>query len=129
MIRGVVTPARQARIRIVVRGTAGRATEVEAVIDTGFNDFLTLPPALVAALRLLFAAPTQATLGDGSVVVMNYYRATVVWDGVPRNVLGLAAEDGPLVGMSLLYGYDLYIQAIDGGTVTIKRSRGTIPQS
>lgn len=120
MIQGVVTPDREAVIRLVVRGSQGQEHEVEAVIDTGFNDYLTLPPDLVTALGLPFAAPTQATLADGSVAQMNYHRATVVWDGAPRSALVLACEGGALVGMSLLYGYDLYVQAVDGGIVTIK---------
>jgi hypothetical protein len=31
-----------------------------------------------------------------------------------------AADTDPLVGMGLLYGYEVRIQAIDGGVVTIE---------
>jgi hypothetical protein len=31
-----------------------------------------------------------------------------------------AAETDPLVGMGLLYGHEVRIQAVDGGTVTIE---------
>ncbi len=34
-------------IRLVVRGSESQAQAIEAVIDTGFNGFLTLSPALV----------------------------------------------------------------------------------
>jgi hypothetical protein len=44
-----------------------------------------------------------------------------VWDGHPRTILVEAADTDPLIGMSLLYGYDLHIQAIDGGNVTLQR--------
>ena len=37
-----------------------------------------------------------------------------------------SSETKPLIGMGLLYGYDLRIQAIEGGTVTIE-SLGTKP--
>jgi hypothetical protein len=30
------------------------------------------------------------------------------------------AETDPLIGISLLYGYDLHIQTVEGGNVTIK---------
>ena len=45
MITGVVTSFHQATIRLIVRGPAGQAQEIEAVIDTGFDGALSLPPA------------------------------------------------------------------------------------
>jgi clan AA aspartic protease len=120
MITGVVTPYREAVIRLRVRGPAGNEEEVEAVIDTGFNRFLTLPSSLISLLGLPFEASTQATLADGRAVPMDYYRASVLWDGQDRAILVLAAEGGPLVGMSLLYGYDLRMRVVDGGLVTIE---------
>src|SRR5947209_6602282 len=84
-----------------------REEEIEAAIDTGFNRYLTLPPAVIARLGLPFEVSTRVMLADGRVVPMDYYRVTVVWDGRDRDILVLAAESAPLVGMSLLYGYDL----------------------
>lgn len=52
MIRGEVSADREARIRFQVYGTEGREEEVEAVLDTGFTGFLTLPPAMISALGL-----------------------------------------------------------------------------
>jgi len=49
MIRGVVTSQREAVIQLSVAGLDLEEV-VEAVIDTGFNDFLSLPPALIEAL-------------------------------------------------------------------------------
>ena len=120
MIQGIVTPEREAVIRLMVRGPQGQEQELEAVLDTGFNDWLTLPPELVAALGLPFAAPARATLADGSEVEMNYHRAAVIWDGALRSGLVLACEGGSLVGMSLLYGHEMYVNIVDGGLVTIK---------
>lgn len=119
MITGSVTHDREAVIRMQVRGPAGQEVEIEAIIDTGFNRFLTLPSALVASLGLPFAALTQATLADGSVVAMEYYRATVLWNGQARDILVLMAEGEPLVGMSLLYGDELRIRVVERGLVTI----------
>jgi clan AA aspartic protease len=119
MISGVVTPYREAVIRLRVRGPAGQEEEIEAVIDTGFNRYLTLPSSLVALLALPFEAPTQAMLADGQIVAMDYYRASIAWDGRDRQILILEADGDPLVGMSLLYGYDLRVRVVDGGFVTI----------
>ena len=43
MIEGAVNAARQAVVGLPLRGPSGRALEVEAVVDTGFDRFLTLP--------------------------------------------------------------------------------------
>ncbi len=87
MIAGQVSPARDALIRIRVRGPAGREEVVEAVVDTGFNRFLTLPPALVSRLRLPFESTSRARLGDGRVVRMDCFRGEVQWHGQYRSVL------------------------------------------
>ena len=49
MIPGAVNGNLEATVRLVVRGSGGQEQEIEAVIDTGFNGFLTLSPALVEA--------------------------------------------------------------------------------
>jgi len=41
--------AREARIRINVRGPSGRRKHIEAVIDTGFTGWLTLPASVISA--------------------------------------------------------------------------------
>jgi predicted aspartyl protease len=52
MIPGAVNGNLEATIRLQVRGPGGQEQEVEAVIDTGFNGFLTLSPGLVRRLGL-----------------------------------------------------------------------------
>jgi hypothetical protein len=52
MISGVVNGNLEATIRLLIRGPGGPEQEIEAVIDTGFNGFLTLSPALVRRLGL-----------------------------------------------------------------------------
>jgi clan AA aspartic protease len=70
--------------RSSVRAASGQPHEVEMVIDTGFNGFLTLPPALIAALGLRWLCRQQAELADGSVQAFDVYVAPVDWDGQPR---------------------------------------------
>ncbi len=54
MITGVVTPDRLAVIRLTVRGPAGQEHEIEAILDTGFDGWLTLPPSLIVLLGLVW---------------------------------------------------------------------------
>lgn len=120
MIEGAVNAAYEAVISISVQGPSGLAREIEAVIDTGFNGFLTLPPALVAELSLPLEGIGRATLGDGSEVTFPFYDVTVLLDGEPRYGLADAAATTPLVGMSLLRGYELHIAVEPGGLVIVE---------
>lgn len=120
MIEGVVSAVYEAVVRLTVQGPAGTAREIEAVIDTGFNGFLTLPPGLVAELALTLEGLGRATLGDGSEVTFPFYDVAVRWDGQMRYGLADAAASTPLVGMSLLRGYDLHIAVEPGGRVVVE---------
>jgi clan AA aspartic protease len=120
MMTGLVTAGREAVIRLPVRGTRGREARVEAVIDTGFNGFLTLPARLIADLALPFATATRAVLGDGSRVDVDVFEGVVLWDNRERDVAVLAAEGGVLVGMSMLSGYRLTLDVEDGGSVLVE---------
>ena len=127
MITGTVNADYEAVIRLFVQGPAGPAHEVDAMIDTGFNGFLMLPPAPVIALGLMRRSRGRALLANGSEELFDIYGVTVLWDGQQRYVEADAVETTPLVGMSLLDGYDLYIQVADGGQVVIQASGQSIP--
>ena len=120
MIEGVVNAAYEPVITLAVQAPAGWTREVVAVVDTGFNGFLTLPAALATELRLPFASIGRANLADGSEIAYDVYGATVLWDGEARAIEVAATGSTPLVGMLLLDGHDLSIQVRDGGRVVIQ---------
>jgi clan AA aspartic protease len=120
MIIGIVNAYREATIRLIVQDADGQGHDIEAVIDTGFTGFLTLPPSLITALGLTWRGYASAVLGDGSLQQFDVYAATVIWDGQARMVEIDAADTDPLVGMGLLYGHEVRIQVINGGAVTIE---------
>jgi clan AA aspartic protease len=120
MITGVVTSFHQAIVHLIVRGPTGHAQEIEAVIDTGFDGALSLPPTDIMALSLPWCRRGRALLADGTTSLFDIYEATVLWDGTPRRVAVDAADIDPLVGMRLLDGYELTVQAVVGGQVLIK---------
>ncbi len=121
MIEGVVNAAYEAVIPLTVQGPAGQIHDIEAVIDTGFTGFLTLPSGVVVELGLPFLNRSQATLADGSAATLDVYRATVLWDGQPRYIRAYAADTTPLVGMRLLDSHNLNIDVEDRGRVAIER--------
>lgn len=120
MMLGIVNENCEAIIRIAVGNVSGPKQMVEAVIDTGFTGFLSLPPSIIASLGLPWSFRDTGTLGDGSEVIFDMYTATVIWDGQTQVVDVALAEADPLVGMSLLYGFKVQIEAVEGGTVTIE---------
>ena len=119
MITGQVTANREAVIELEIVSSNQKTERVEAVIDTGFNGYLTLPSDLVNRLNLQLAGNRRATLGDGNTVVLDVYLAKAIWHGQERELLVLQAEGGPLVGMSLLYGNRVILTIVNGGDVTI----------
>ena len=120
MIRGAVTDANEAVIQLTVRGVDFRDITVDAVIDTGFNGYLTLPSGLLKTSGLTSHGVRRAQLADGSFVVFNLYLATIIWDGKPRHIQVFSAEGAPLVGMTLLAGHRIAMSVIAGGEVIIE---------
>jgi clan AA aspartic protease len=120
MITGVVKDDRQAVIRLTVRGPAGQEQKIEAIIDTGFDGWLSLPSSIIARLGLVWRRRGRALLADGSESVFDIFEATVDWDGEARRIPVDGAETIPLVGMSLLEGYELTVQVQAGGNVMVR---------
>lgn len=120
MIEGAVNASYEAIITLPVRGPTGQTREIEAVVDTGYNGYLTLPPMLIAELELPFQSEGQATLANGSVEYFDVYGVTALWDGQPRLVDADEADTTPLIGMALMDGHSLYVEITDGGRVAIQ---------
>ena len=119
MILGNVNVNREAIVQLAVLGENQQNQGIKAVIDTGYTGFLTLPSAVITTLDLTWYMQQEGVLGDGSMCTFNVYEALVVWDGQVRSVEINESEADPLVGMGLLEGYELKIQAVAGGLVTI----------
>jgi clan AA aspartic protease len=120
MIRGQVSASRQAVIPLQLSDAGGQTVTVDAVIDTGFDGSVTLPPDLIARLQLPFGMTRFYELGDRSRVQFNIHQATVEWDGHSHSVEALVTTGGALVGMAMLHGYHLFVDVVDGGEVLIQ---------
>ena len=118
MITGKITVHQEAVIELEIVGL-NQPARIEAVIDTGFTGYLTLPSALINRLKLQQAGEQITILGDENRVVLKRYVTKVLWHGTERNVYVLQAEGEPLIGMSLLYGSRLILDVVTDGDVTI----------
>lgn len=120
MMQGIVDQNCEATIRLVVGNLDSQRQMIDAVIDTGFTGFLTLPSSVLADLNLRAYRREEGILGDGSTCIFDVYRGLVIWDGELRRIDINESDTEPLVGMGLLYGYRMQLDAIEGGTVTIQ---------
>jgi clan AA aspartic protease len=118
MMQGYVNTAYEAVISIVISHN-GKLKSVNAVIDTGFTGFLSLPSSIIAELDLPWTYSDFATLGDGSETLFDIHQASVIWDGQFRDIEINSADTDPLLGMQMLRGYRLQVDTIQGGLVSI----------
>jgi clan AA aspartic protease len=92
---------------------------IDAIVDTGYDGSLTLTPALIVQLGLIWLHHGCATLADGTTCAFGIYRGDVIWDGQVRPILVDEADTMPLLGMAMLEGYELMMQVRPQGRVTI----------
>ena len=121
MITGIVNADFEPIIPLSICGSDGKVYTQDAIIDTGFNGWLSLPPDLIAQLSLKWKRRGRAILGDGSECVFNVYEAVLVWDGNFITIPIDEADSEPLVGMSLMEGYQLTVQVFEGGHVELSK--------
>ena len=120
MVQGLVNARLEAIVNLSVMGPAGEDREIDAVVDTGFTDFLTLPHETVVELGLVFSGFLTAVLADGSPKELDVFEVTVMWDGRPRHVLALSSQGAPLVGMGLMHRHNLYVEVVECGRVAVQ---------
>lgn len=93
---------------------------ISFVVDTGFSEFLTLPPQAVEAMELPYVGELQAWLADGTPRAVPVHRAQIRWHEGPREVLVAVMENKmPLLGMALLRESRLVVDCYEMGIVEI----------
>jgi len=78
-ILGTVNADREAIIELSIVATSGEIDPVEAIVDAGFNGWLTLPNELIRRLSIPLVGSRHAELGAGQVVTFEAYVAEVHW--------------------------------------------------
>ena len=121
MIQGEYIANKGAVIPLQLRGVDGAELDVNGLIDNGFTASMTLPTTLAVALGLKSGRLSKLVLADGSIRRSRVYSIGVLWNGNWRSVLATALGDEVLVGMRMLAGHRLQIDAVTGGTVEITR--------
>ena len=128
MIRGSVQSWEEspitgaARVSITVADIAdpARTISVSAVVDTAFTAHLTLPDTLIKELGLTQRGEQPAVLASGEVRHFAVYAGLTFWNGQNRLIPIFEADSAPLLGMAMLWGSRLIVDAWEGGDVTIE---------
>lgn len=123
MITGIITEQFDAVIRLSILGSRGQKERCDAVIDTGFNGWLTLPPTMIRELGLRWRRRGLAYLADGSSRFYDIYAAEILWDRRRLSVDVDECNTTPLVGMRMLDDHEVRMLVQPDGRVEIRRHR------
>ena len=116
---GIVTASLDPVIEIEVSNGIGLRERIEAVVDSGFNDFVSLPKSVAEDLSLISTDPILVELADGNVVETPTFIGRVLWDGAEQIIRVQQGEGRPLVGMVLLLEHRITIDVHYNGAVRI----------
>ena len=125
MIEGQVSQSRadgsglEAWVEIAIADEAGILRPLEAVVDTGFTGWLTVPSNIMSDLGLIPAGSALSTMASGIETESVFCNAVVMWHENAVNVLVDIMDNVPLIGTDLLSDSRLIIDWWDGGEVVV----------
>lgn len=120
MIRGRVDDSGAVLIRVGIMDIRNRLWPIQAALDTGFTGDLSLPGDVIQRLGLSALGQRDFTLADGVRSLMNSYSGRVFWHEGLSEVVVIQSRGTPLIGMGLLWGSRVTLEAIDEGEVVIE---------
>ncbi len=120
MITGRVSESLDLLVPIEVSDRNGVFLPLEIVLDTGFNGDLALPREVIQNLGLTYRGQTSWTIATGEEATMSNYDGVVLWHGQPRDVVVIETASESLIGMALLVGSRITVDARICGEVLIE---------
>lgn len=120
MTTGFVSAGNEAVITVRLRGYDGTELSVDAVLDTGFTGFLTLPPNLIQNLYWSYVVSTEIVLADGTPRDVDVYEGRIRWNDAWQTIRVQASDGCTLLGMGLLRDHFVGIEVITNGAVTVE---------
>ena len=112
----------EASITLTLMGNNGTTDNVVFVVDTGLTEEMALTNEIIHQLGLSAdddAGEIELTLADGTTAAFNVYIADILWHDMMRRVAAVSTEGISLIGMELLRGSNVNIDAMPGGLGTI----------
>jgi len=104
------------RQSVTLIGATG-TSDVEVIVDTGFEGDLTLPSSVAQSLGGSPDGIVERELADGTLFRCPFYNLEVILDGETRTVQALVLGRQPLLGTTFLQDHLLTIEVAEGGEV------------
>lgn len=105
-------------VSVTITGMDGIHRTVEATLDTGFTGSISLPLGLIEQLGLEYVRDRAVTLADGSQRDVAIYRGSVMLGGEWRDTEVHCSGYVALVGMRLMYGANISLDAVPSGEIS-----------
>ena len=123
MISGALNDRLEPMVVLEISNGDGHFHPVDALLDTGFSQHLTLPPNAVARLGLKPVNQIPMTLAGDREILAPVHEGLVKWFGKSKKINVIAIEGPSLLGMSLLANCKITIRAHPGGELLIEEDR------
>ena len=119
---GTVDSSGEALVPLTVEGlgSGGQQRDITALLDTGFNGFLALPPALIGELDLEQISREQYMTAGGAMHFTGVYEAVVVFGERRLLVDEIVEAAEPLVGVGLLWEFKVCLGSREGETSRLR---------
>ena len=116
---GTVNDALEATVSLIILKDEGTDETFEFIVDTGLTEEMVLPQHVIDHLDLPLNDTAMLATGDGRVGFFATYTVRILWHDQPREVHVASMGGEFLIGMDLLRGSNLSVDAVPGGSVTI----------
>ncbi len=120
MIRGRFTPELYPLVTIEIADGNGAFHSLDVILDTGFDGELALPSDVIGSLGIPHRAEIGLVLANSQRIQAYTYGGVVSWHAQRREVEIVETAGEALLGMALLLGSQISIDARVGGEVLIE---------
>ena len=93
---------------------------VTALIDTGFTEWLVLPPEVIHRLGLTLEGNEPIGFANSTTELIDVYEAQVLWCDQSCSVRVHELPGDPTIGMELLHGNKIEIDTLPGGEIYVE---------
>ena len=115
-------------LSVPIEGANGDLQQFDVIIDTGFTGWLMLPETVINQLGLIGYGNRLVVQSSGESDRFNYYEGRVLWHGRLLPVGVFQSMDQFLLGMELLEGCRVIVDAWEGGDVIIEEVPPELPE-
>ena len=116
---GTVNDVLDAVVSLSILREDGTEDTLEFIIDTGLSEEMVLPQHVVDQFGMLPDDTALLATSDGRIGLFATYTVWILWHDRPREIHVASMGREFLIGMALLSGSNVNIDAVPGGAVTI----------